>query len=93
LRPIDLIVRRELNYGVNDMANPPFVMSKYLSKEDLYKDKAEYYRLRCAKAEQLLQQLRDRCFDEMADPEDVSEIVSATAHIKGFFDDDRLMIG
>ena len=75
------------------MAKPPFVMSKYLSKEDLYKDKAEYYRMRCSRAEQLLEQLRDRCVDEIADPEDVSEIAGATQHIKEAFDDDRAIIG
>ena len=72
------------------MAKPPFVMSKYMAKEDLYKDKADYYQTRCRKAEVLLEQLRDRCIDELADPEDISEVVGATDHIKAAFDDDRL---
>ena len=25
------------------MSKPPFVMSKYMNKEDLYREKAEYY--------------------------------------------------
>jgi hypothetical protein len=75
------------------MAKPPFVMSKYLTKEALYKDKADYYQERCNNAEVLLEQLRDRCMDELADPEDVSEVIGATDHIRAAFDDDRLMVG
>lgn len=75
------------------MAKPPFVMSKYLNKESLYKDKADYYQKRCREAETLLEQLRDRCMDELADPEDVSEIAEATDYIRTAFDDDRLMVG
>lgn len=75
------------------MAKPPFVMSKYVTKEDLFRDKADYYQKRCREAEVLLERLRDRCMDELADPEDVGEILSATDHLKEAFDDERLMFG
>lgn len=75
------------------MAKPPFVMSKYLNKESLYRDKADYYQKRCYEAEALLEQLLNRCMTELADPKDVSEITGASNHIKAAFDDDRLMIG
>ena len=52
------------------MAKPPFVMSKYMSKEELYKDKADYYQTRCRKVEVLLKQLRDQCIDIYNDYEE-----------------------
>jgi predicted transcriptional regulator len=82
-----------VNLEIIEMAKPPFVMSKYLTKESLYKEKAEYYQERCRNAEALLEQLMDRCKDEIADPEDISEIGAATSHIQAAFDDDRWMIG
>ena len=33
------------------MNKPPFVMSKYINKETLYKEKAEYYLDRCGQLE------------------------------------------
>jgi len=68
-------------------------MSKYLNKEDLYKDKADYYQERCRNAEILLERLRDRCMDDMADPEDVGEIAVATDHLKSAFVDDCIITG
>lgn len=47
------------------MSKPPFVMSKYLSKEDLYKDKADYYQERCKNAEIVLEKLLDLGLDEI----------------------------
>ena len=44
---------------------PLFTMSKYLSSEQLYKDKSEYYQTRCEKLEDILEELISDTPDEV----------------------------